>query len=400
MLLTTIAALAAALLSLACRHRLSQLLGRRDWIGDENGYLAPTPHRTLFIRLPLMRWLSMISAHGQRHPRGLRVVLALAASGALLAVVAAVGLAAHGTAALVALLLCLLPGDYHVLAARLWPEPLLALWQGLVVLLLALWPHAPGPALAGLALVTMLASLTRLEQLALLPTVLLALVAQDRLAGWWDVLWLTAPTLLAMLWVTVRNGRRHGVWLPDDTWRFNLQVMAEHAGAQDRLPNENVIGVVAARWRAGAAPAVGRPWRPRLLLQVPRRWLGMLGPDTFVEQRMMPPLGRASARRLEGLAALWVRHGYTVLAALLIAVVAVTRYWPVHAWIVLVMFMAVSTFHARTRYRVLLVPGMVAWAAPALAQLDAGDAAVVGVLGLVLWWLLARFSIIEEEPIR
>lgn len=408
-----VAALAVAVQAAA--HRLG---GTRRLIGDEVEYLerarADDPyHPEPFLRLPGMALLLRTSGGNEACARALMAGLALATTG----LVVLAGYQAMGSrgALLTGVLFTLLP-DRSALSQHLWPDVLLALWQALgLVVLTGASPGAPAPAWQ-IGIVAALAAMTRIDGLTLLPALALASAWASGPPGPGQFVALLLPTLVAMGVWAARNRVRYGSASLDSTAAFNLEVLAEEqrSGAAGSRPVEEIVLAVFhrrddTRHRAGRAGG-GRTLRD--LLRRPGLWLHgclrraaqLLGPDTFVAERLLDPTNGAypelSARGRAFLARS-LGPGFRVLVALALAG-AVTRP-ELRCLLVPVAFglVAASVVHTRTRYRYPLLPGtsLVA-AAGCLALLDPGTrgvaATVVAVAGLLLAAAPSRPEVVAE----
>ncbi len=419
------ALLAVFLAALAIQLAALRGMGRRRPIGDEINYLArgaaedPAAPR-LFLRVPLVPWLAAVCRRaGDREAgeRRFRRLVALAAALTVAAILIAGWRLGGPVVALLAALLLVVQPERILLGCHLWPDTLL----GLVLAALAAVSTLPGSPVAALAAggLCTLGVLTRIDFLVPLPFLL---------AAWWVAhgppsavagLALAAPPLLALVVVTVRNGRRYGIPLPDTTWAFNVEL----AGSEARRAGAIQPGVLAVTeaWkpltpaqkiRRGIA-ALGRLLRsPRLFGRgMGRRILTLAGPDTFIRQLLLP---RAAAypELGEGARDRW-GAGLRIAFPLLLTVVLITSAagwrlapgdaWPPgYAWPSLGLLLPAALFHARTRYRVAVLPALCLVAAEGMVglagSLPGRPLAAVLVLagGGVLFWALLRIRCSAE----
>ncbi len=419
-------AIAAALLAgLAVQLGALWRMGERRPIGDEVNYLtrgrlADPFAPQLFLRLPLLPWLSAVcqrrGGDGEKRLRSLLAVTSFLT--VVLTAVAGWRLGGPTLAFLAALLLAAQP-ERILIGCHIWPESLIAFLLAALCAVHTL-PATPALALAMGGLAT-LGVLTRIDFAAVPPLLL---------AAWWQshgppavatAVALLVPPVVALLWVTVRNGRRYGIPLPENTWAFNLMVASREHSLDDSRPFEierAVAGTVTTwerlepaqvtRRGSGALVAVLRsPWR--FARGTWRRLLTLAGPDTFARQKLLPPDGAypgldPRARRRWATA---LKIAFPVLVTiLLISFTAVPRLPASFAWPTLGLMAPAVLFHARTRYRVTAMPALSLLAAQGIMRLaeslpgrPLAIAAVAVGAPLLLWALLRiRCSTEVREP--
>jgi len=218
------------------------------------------------------------------------------------------------------------------------------------------------------------------------------------------------PLLAALVLLSVRNSRRYGIPLPDTTWAFNLMVAREDAclAGDNRIDIERTVQNAVATWRdlepreavRLGLEALGDIFCSPLRFGrgVVRRMLVLVGPDTFIRQRLLPEnaaypdLGQRHRRFWD--TALVVATPLLVTMAL-IGTFAERRNPESFAWPSLALAAAIVLFHTRTRYRVALLPALSLVAAQAIAGLGShlGNSLAVALLaagGAALFWALLR----------
>jgi hypothetical protein len=421
MLLSSLAGV--LLLALAVQLAALWRMGGRRAIGDELGYLErggsqdPLAPRQ-FLRVPLLPWLAAFcrgSAPLDVGERRLRLLMS--AAGILTVVVTAIAgwqLGGPAVALLGALLLAVQP-ERVLLGCHLWPDTLLALVLAGQTAVSAL-PASPAVALIAGGLCT-LGVLTRIDFLVVPPLLLAAWrVSQgplSALTGWAVI----GPPLLALALVTIRNGRRYGVWLPDDTWAFNLMVARSEARLVDegRFAIEPAVADAVKSWRdlthrQAPRQGLGALWEnlrsPHHFGRgIARRILTLVGPDTFLRQKVLPrdaaypDLADRWRRRWDAA----LRIAFPLLAAtVLISGLAGPRLPGGFAWPTLGLLAVAVLFHARTRYRVTALPALSLVAAQGIVRcrdlLEGRPLAAALLLGAgaVLFWALLRIRCSAE----
>jgi hypothetical protein len=368
-------------------------------VGDEAEYTGVW-HDPLWVRVPaygllirtLMRLARILGLRARRGP--LRVArmgnIALAGAGVGVAVLVA-GQAGGPLGGALAALFLLTSVERALLAIHFWPEPLL----GLLLLAYVLLAGDTGAPAAGLAAVSGLAVLVRLDALALSAAAVgLALLGVGQTL---------APTLLGqgagLALATLWNWRRHGVAAPDTTLIYNLAVWRRDR-AQPGLATEMLQrdAGLTLRQRGPVPPALAAPRRGWPVAAAIARYATLLGRETFLSQRMLDPardLGRYRPGQRDRLRARlgmvlgWGTTAQFVLAALLLPILPVTLVVPVAATLVVAGLVA-----TRSRYRVTVLPTLAAGLAMALAGLASGEIALAslwpgGLAAAGLWAFIA-----------
>jgi hypothetical protein len=301
-----------------------------------------------------------------------------------------------------------------LLGCHIWPDTLLAVTLAALMVVSTL-PEVPATALLAGGLCA-LGVLTRVDFLLALPLFLAAWRISSGPPGAIAIAALLAPPLGALVLLSVRNYRRYGIPLPDTTWAFNLMVAREEARlkSDDHFEIERTVGDAVAAWR-GLAPveaarrglgALGEVLRSPLRFGrgIVRRLLILVGPDTFIRQKLLPrdaaypDLGERQRR--------WWEAALEIATPLLVTVVligaAAGRCIPEsYAWPSLGLAAAAILFHTRTRYRVTLLPALSLVAAQAIvglgSHLDNTPAiALVSAGGAALFWALLRIRIPDD----
>ncbi len=381
-------------------------MGRRLPIGDEVEYLhrgrSRDPHAPeRFLRPPTLPWLAKLShlqpASGENR---LRLVFATV-SCLTIALTAYAGwlLAGPGVALIAAVLFATQP-ERLLLANHLWPETLLAATLAALAVTQSLPTSTTTALIAGL-LVALGVSI-RIDFLAALPFLLVAwpealsleALSLEALSlealSLATIAALSGPSIVLLAALTIRNFRRYGIALPDTTWSFNLLAAHYETLAEaDRQPGiEQPIADALATWEQLPQAQTSRTGWVALsqLLRSPvrfargsiRRLLTLIGPDTFIRQKLLPrdaaypELGDAARHRWERLLKLSLP---ALIATTLTLSVAGGQPPPSYTWPTLGLVLVSVLFHARTRNRVAFLP--------ILALVASQQIATVG-------WALAR----------
>tara|TARA_R110002049_G_scaffold304349_3_gene499476 strand:+ start:4125 stop:5318 length:1194 start_codon:yes stop_codon:yes gene_type:complete len=338
-----------------------------DYIGGEERPLAGL----LFIRVPGMAALAHLLGDPAQREARLRVFMASAGTlCAILVVTAALLIAGWGAAFIAAVLLLVLP-ERLVLNNHIWPDPLLAFSLAAINLLLVVRID-PTVTAAGLGVLVLLSTITRIDQLVLAIVVPVVFVMRE--AGTvMQLMLIVAPTIVALLACTCWNYYKRGVALPDNTWVFNLRIAeADTRTGQPGTRVQPLIHSVRAHWqpdvplRAQQVRGTGRSiWRRRkaYVNGVVNRMWSLLGPDSFISERLLLPQG-SSYLGLDGRElAFWrfiLRYTFPALVAMfLFGILAGAQGVPLLLLPTVALFLAIVSFHSRTRFRIVLIPGLV-----------------------------------------
>lgn len=393
----------AVLLHLWVLHALRP----RRPLGDECDYLErggwEDPHRPrLFLRVPAIPALTHLVTRFSAAPEA-----ALRRGGALIGAGAALLVALAGWQlgglwlALLAALLMLLLVERVLLSAHLWPDSLLCTLHGLALYLLQ-FPSSTGLAIL-LGVVAMLATLVRIEQLALALGLLLVLVwrGPDQIVIL--SICLLGPSLLALAAWTLIAKRRYGIALPDTTWLFNLRILHGQLSDPEAGPTRVQRSIVSLlrEQRAGDTSA---PRLTELLAKLPavlgsmlRRLLACFGPDTFVSGRLLPPMGQAypalPASRAAPIAVM-LRWSFPLLASLAIWSLLVIGRPPDYLLAAVPVLLALVVVHFRSRYRLVLMPWLCLAGADALLRIEYFS------LGALHWAALGLLLLLTALHVR
>lgn len=352
-------------------------MGRRRPVGDEIDYLTNARSReplapAKFLRPPVLPLIAAWCCRGGNGDNRMRVLMCAAS---VLTVALTTGAAMHvggASMALAAALVLTAQPERMILGCHIWPDTLIAL-----VLAAQMWLlTAALPGSAGLVLGAILATvgvLVRIDFVIAVPLFAMAWNAAHPGTTSMPALILLALPLSSLALLTAHNYRRYGRALPDDTWAFNLMVMAQSArasGTEGRIiepivarTEQEWLGLTAAeRSQRALAALVDAARAPRSLLQgLGRRILTLLGPDRFVTQMLLPPhraypeLMPERRARLE----IWLKWAFPVVTAVgLVTLLTGVGSEREPLWPSLGLALALVLSHTRTRYRVALLPAM------------------------------------------
>jgi hypothetical protein len=378
---------------------LALALGSPAPIGDEVDYLERStradPHEPgLFLRVPLFIELFVRARKLTGRPETATWFILSAGLAAAMGSAAAAHLA--GLNALYVAASFLLAPEVLIFNRRYWPEPVLALSCAITTVLLWQYPDAHGVVFG---LIVAISAAIRIEQLALIPGVAGAWLwaGVDRTV--WDWSGLVLPSMACLgLW-TLWCWHRYRIPWPDTTWQFNLEVARREAQHLRSAPVnvEQLVSAVRQDWAsAGAASARRRPmrWNPGFM-RISHRWMAMFGGETFISKRLLPPNGRGFPKAAWGQAGrLWLRYGFTTLVCLAVFFGVLSGRFEPYLTPTLALFVAVSSFHVRTRYRASLQPGLAIWLADGFSRVEfAGSWTPWVGLGLAMLLAVALGSI-------
>lgn len=345
-------------------------------LGDEIEYMergrSANPYRfPLFHRLPVLPTMARLAA-GTGHPCATLRLTSVFFSAAAMAATAGASTRLGGPviATVLCLFLLLVP-ERIILGSRIWPDVYLAAATGGIALILSLTPAPIGHGASALltGLLVAFAVLVRLDALVLVPAAAAAWVGFNGWSHPIHLLFVVGPAVAAFLgWWWVSKALLGESW-PDTTWKFNLGIAAQDALAQTG-EGTIVIDDLIERHRARSASDLGdrapeprAPWTS-YVRSIISRLRAMTGPDVFINGKLLPGDGHEQCIFSGSLATGLLRLSVPLFLAASIVVFAAS---PTTAgWLALpsiALLLPPILFHARTRYRLPVLFGLV----PALA---------------------------------
>lgn len=365
-------------------------------VGDEHEYLSPERNRPTaghWVRVPLFRWILSPARGNAGTARRLLVWLNALFAGFAAAIAASLAGPVAGILSGLLLALCLERG---LLSIHAWPDVVLG---GLLVILavLLIEPSIPHRwLLAGCA--ASLSLSIRIDSGILVPVA--AGIAIWREPDWGaPLLAFLLPVVLTLLALSIFNGMRHGVWLPDTTLAFNLRVARNELAAPSDATVQDLMSATVRETRSGnrrqALPIASWRLAGRSMRAYVRRLQTFLGSETFCTQRLIEnnPAQYRGGHVLAhaGLLRLNLRYGFSLLAA---GFLALSGYLdPVLIVITGAVMLSSTLIQTRSRYRASLIPTLAVFLSVALVDAIAGapanmTRAVCGALGSSLVMLL------------
>ncbi len=403
-MLTLILALAAILL---CQWALALSLGPLQTVGDEVDYIARAaredPHKPdLFLRVPLFIeffvWVRKLTGKPERTTW---LILSSGLATALGSVLAAYH---AGLDVWWVVFAFLLTPELLIYNRRYWPEPMLALSCWIITLLLWQFPDTHG---LFFGLLAAIAVMIRIEQLVLLPAIGVAWIWAGADRDYWDWIGLLLPLVLCLGAWTLRCWNRYRIPWPDTTWKFNLAVVYRES-RQPLLTPINIQKLILAELyerqqgrddTAQAALNLGGMYSG--VARMPLRWLAMLGRETFISTRLLPQQGQGfPAAAWGGAGRIWLRYGFSLLVCFAICAGFTSGVFEPYLVPSLALYIAITSFHSRTRFRALLVPGTAIWLAEGMSHMTAvqtGASVMYWMLALLFAILLGSINIRIEE---
>lgn len=384
-------------------------------VGDEVEYLRPVRRigadgpvgGAPWVRVPLHGWLMRTLTQGvmrgvdRGRDKGRAVPGRMLTSAcAALAVWVAVGwLAQHAspTIALAALVLLCLSAERAVLALHLWPDAAIGLcWSLFAVALIA----PDGPDAITLAVVGAVALGLRIEGAVLCGIAVVApLVGPSPDPAGAGVAAVIVAASVA-LWMAM-NRWFAGTWRLDTTTAFNLTVFRLDAARPDASIRQGMKAALRVHGPSGET-APPRPELRRALPRLAARLRLLLGPETFVTERLLArnAPGYTASERLQTLG-LWrgnLRYGFTALAILAGVGLPLA---PLPLIVLTLLSVCIySALLTRSRYRMAIMP-LLAMAGGAGWSRAMSDGTLLGLMPgaagvLVLAVLLARAPVLSE----
>lgn len=388
-MIASIALLFATLLQVMVARRLRP----SRYVGDEAEYClkaAELRKKRPWIRVPLYRgvvqaWVRLGNA---------RVGTSVMSLGTVVLAVWFVQAQAGALAAVLTAIMLVLNIERMVLALHLWPDTVL----GLLVLAMGILLHGYSATTAvPLAIIAAIAQGIRIEAAAycvfaaLCPVVLSGVPVG--MQGMPALVCLTAAA-----GYTAYNGFIHNKWRLDTTVGFNIAVAKTELSTPDASVSALMKQTVATQNGVKAAPgAAGSLWV--MLAQAVGRAKSLLGPETFVSQRLMQTNGPGYADpdwlMQPGIMRGWLRYGTTAgfLATLFVLPSALEAMGAMAAMFgfATLLYCGLQT---RSRYRMVLLPlqavlfgfgAAETWANPALPHILAGFGLIAVFLAVLIF---------------
>lgn len=375
-------------------------------VGDEAEYIergrsgrpfAPDP----FFRLPVLPLIAWCAGRCGQPQAGLRAASML---GSALAMLAATRAATHtggiATGWTLGLVLLLIP-ERFALGHRIWPDVHLAAVTSAVILVVVSCPEPIPLPLASALLGALLSAavLVRLDAVLLVPATGVAWTGlQSEIQGIHLAAIIGLPTVAFLAWWAFAH-RTMGQRWPDTTWLFNLKVWTEEARRIGRVSTITVDDLIHPPAGSGRSRATTLGDH---FAAIAARTRTLLGPDTFVSGKLLPASGH-----LPRPGSSWgLRYSVPGLVA---ATVVLSCWRPDPATWLLVpaaaLLLPAILFHARTRYRLPMIYGVVPVLAAHIGSLLGPSrypttlwmlSAVA--MTILLWALLGRRPVRLERP--
>ena len=336
--------------------------------GRSNHSFSPEP----FLRVPFLPALAWIGGRTGHPSDFLRLTTIAFSAGAMAATAGTATRLGGGVIATVLCLGLLLMPERIVLGSRIWPDVYLAAMTSGIALTLSLTPSAVGldRSAALIGVLVALAVLTRLDALILIPSVTAVWMIVSPSVTPAHASWLIGLPLTAFgVWWLVSLVFLKQRW-PDTTWKFNLGITVREALVQqesDTITIDDLIELQPAegkRRHDEDQPNVRQEHPPvplaGFLRSVVSRLRALLGPDTFVKGKILARVkwGENSVAWLVLTALLRVSAPFLVAVS-----IGVFVWHPSSAgWVAIPaisLLIPAIVFHARTRYRLPLLYGLV-----------------------------------------
>ncbi len=381
-------------------------------MGDEIEYLergrSANPYRfPLFHRLPVLPTMARLGACSQKPIATMRLFSIFFSAAAMAATAGAATRAGGPAVAVVLCLFLLLSPERIILGSRIWPDVYLAVTTSGIALILTLTPSPLGYETSAIltGLLVAFAVLVRLDALVLIPSAAIAWVGFN---GWnhsSHLVFVVGPPVAAFLgWWLVSKALLGETW-PDTTWRFNLGIAVQDALAQTEKKEIVIDDLVERHLNRTASdhgdgdPEAGAPWisHARSFMS---RLRAMTGPDAFVGGKLLAGDDRGRCALSGRLATILLRLSTPLLLAMSVVVFATS---PTSAmWLAIppvVLLVPPVLFHARTRYRLPVLFGLLPALAGSLSVLLSGPHSVLSwVLGAAGFSALS--AILARRPQR
>jgi len=381
-------------------------------IGDELEYIergqSPNPYRFhLFHRLPGLPTFARLSA-GTGHPVAALRLLSVALS--VFAMAATAGAATRVGGPVIAAGLCLIlliVPERVALASRLWPDVHLAAITSGIALVISLTPspieHTTSSILTGMLVA--FAVLIRLDALVLIPAATIAWFGYNGWSTSNHLIFLVGPPVVAFLgWWVISKVFLGESW-PDTTWKLNLGIAVQDALAQTQ-GDTIIIDDLVERTLTSAAvnpgdgnSRQGAPWTShgRSALS---RLRAMTGPDAFVSGKLFPGDDHERDSLSDRFTTSLFRLSFPLLLTMAMVVSAIK---PTAAgWLALpsiALLLPAIFFHARTRYRLPMLLGLIPTISGSLTALISGQhSAFSWILGCAAVSILT--AILARKPLR
>ena len=387
----------------------ASLLGRPLAAGDEIDYIqrgtADDPFAPrMFLRVPLLPALAWLSGRSSMPETVLRGLSEIAATGTVLVVSITLWITTGPVFALIVGSLFALIPSRLIFARRIWPDVYLGFFLACILLLFASSGLDSGLSALLAGVICMFAFLMRFDALLLSPAVLsVAPVANDPLIA----AAVLGPTILAGLCWAIFNKCRYGIFLPDNTWSFNLIVSRREArySGDGSVAVESTIRGAVREWQngdlrsrsfAGLQELYRHP--SEILSGGLKRLLAALGPDSFARQRLLPPEAHGYESSDPGTVKAFRRlliYEFPLIAGITFSIVLLGGVST--AFLVPTMGLAVGNLlMTRTRYRQAWLPGIIIIAGTSFDRLASDPPGATGIAAaslvtLTVMVVLSRF---------
>jgi len=364
-------------------------------VGDETEYLENDTEalqkRTVYVRVQLFSALVRLAQVIWSTPRqtGPRVVVSAISAVSVALATGVVETSAGSLPAIVTACVLLISVERVVLALHLWPDGVMGL---LVLAIAALLPDYNAQQVIPVALLAAVGFAIRVEGAVLcLIAVLMPLrLAELPLGLAWMPVWITLGTFALL---SVANGLRFGVWLPDSTISFNFSVARTELTLRNASVTDGIRHTLCARRNGAPATDAQRGTALQAIMFLAGRIRMVFCVESFVTQSLLAN-NRASYRNPDWLAPQRIagkalRHSFTVSMLTLALLMPLV---PMQMAALFVLMLAVySAVLTRSRYRMALLPlaatliglGAAKLAAATQGQISAG-LALTAFIGVIL----------------
>lgn len=332
-------------------------------VGDENEYVGhnnATGKGKLWVRVPFYGWLLALTPkfNEEYHFNSYRVFNGLIAALVVGLSVWYITDALNWYWGLFSGVVSLLVIERSILAIHLWPETLLGLLLLSFCISVESWSSQTAFMFTGLIIAFAFA--TRIDYLGLLPVSCLLLFIYGEVSTF-TLMNLLVPFLVTFVFLSIYNGVKFGIWLPDTTLLFNIKVFNNELKGSDK-PVQTLMQETVKEFKSHNGPAVEANWSLwKIAYHFFRRLKNIIGKEVFITENLLQKnQGNYSGvgfNRFSKIIKFNLSYMFTLVFFTYLALIA---FIPLVFTISLgAIIFAASAIQTRGRYRVATIPTMI-----------------------------------------
>ena len=350
-------------LSLLLQIKLLFTLKPLKLVGDESEYIGhnnATGQGKLWVRVPFYGWLLALTPkfNGQYHNAPYRLFNGLIAALVVALSVWYVTDTLNWYWGVLSGLISLLIIERAILAIHLWPETLLSFLLLSFCISVESWPSQTALIFTGLIIAFAFA--TRIDYISLLPVAyFLVLIYGD--VSTFTFMSVLVPFLVTFVVLSLYNGVKFGIWLPDTTLIFNIKVFNNELKGSNK-PVETLMQETVKELKTLNEPKVKANWSLwNIIYQFFRRLNNIIGKEVFITENLLKKNKGGYSDAGLNLFSKMVRFNLSYMFTLMVLIyLALIAFIPLVFTVALgAILFAASAIQTRGRYRVATIPTMV-----------------------------------------